>query len=90
MTQMSLSEHREPIAPTDPHVQPEDRKRLTGQNAAILAALQAGPRTNVELAAIALKYTSRCDDIRKAGYKITAKRLSGGTFVYTLEGQWPA
>ena len=58
------------LPPTDPNVRPADVKRLTGQNAAVLARLRAGPATNAELAAIALKYTSRISDLRKAGFTV--------------------
>lgn len=58
------------LLPTDPNVRPADVKRLTGQNAAVLARLRAGPATNAELAAIALKYTSRISDLRKAGFTV--------------------
>lgn len=60
-----------PPAPSDTHVTDRvEQKRLTGQNAKILARLQQGPATNRELAAISLKYTSRLSDIRAAGYKV--------------------
>lgn len=72
------------LPPTDPNVQPEDRERLAGQCAAILAALRDGPKTNAELAGISLKYTSRLSDLRKHGFTITASRLEGGTFLYRL------
>ena len=58
------------LLPTDPNVRPADVKRLTGQNAAVLSRLRAGPATNAELAAIALKYTSRISDLRKAGFTV--------------------
>lgn len=58
------------LPPTDPNVRPADVKRLTGQNAAVLARLRAGPATNAELAAIALKYTSRISDLRRAGFTV--------------------
>ena len=47
-----------------------ERTRLAGQAARILARLQAGPATNTELAAIALKYTGRISELRQAGYAI--------------------
>lgn len=68
------------LPPTDPNVRAADVKRLTGQNAAVLARLREGPATNAELAAIALKYTSRVSDLRKAGFTVTEK---DGT--YTLK-----
>ena len=62
----------------------QDRKRLAGQNLAIFERLQRGPATNVELAGISLKYTSRIDDIRKSGVEIQATRGDGGVWVYRL------
>ena len=59
-----------PLPPSDPHVVPDERPRLTGQNAEILARLRCGPATNRELARISLKYTSRISDLRKAGYDV--------------------
>lgn len=44
--------------------------RFKNQCAEILAMLQAGPASNVMLAGLALKYTSRISDLRKAGYAI--------------------
>ena len=72
------------LRPRDPHVIPSDVRRLTGQNAAILARLRCGPATNVELAGIALKYTSRVSDLRKAGYRVECERGVGGVTVYQL------
>ncbi len=74
-----------PIGAIDPHALATDKPRLTGQNLEILTLLRAGPKTNTELAAVALKYTSRLSDIRAAGYAITCKRLDGGLTLYTLE-----
>jgi hypothetical protein len=52
----------------------------------ILERLQAGPATNVELAAIALRYSARIFDLRAEGYSITASsRGEHGIVVYTLE-----
>lgn len=55
---------------TDPNVRPADAPRLSRQNAAVLARLMRGPATNAELAGIALKYTSRVSDLRKAGFTV--------------------
>lgn len=58
------------LPPCDPHVTADERPRLSAQNAAILARLQRGPASNLELARIALKYTSRISDLRAAGYAV--------------------
>lgn len=73
------------LRPIDPHVRADDVPRLSNQCQEILAALKQGPKTNAELAGIALKYTSRLSDIRRAGYKIKATHTGGGTYTYTLK-----
>jgi hypothetical protein len=82
--QLSLFDTPQPIAPRDPHASPTDIPRLSGQNALILDMLRARPRTNDELAAVSRKYTSRISDLRAAGHVITARRVAGGLFEYTL------
>lgn len=62
-----------------------DQPRLQGQNLAIFEALKSGPKTNKELAAISLKYTSRISDIRAAGFAVECERLGGGLSRYRLE-----
>lgn len=85
MTQRELfGKHSEPVTPIA--APPEDRQRLGGQNAAILERLRKGPASNAELAALSLKYTARISDLRAAGHRIASRRVSGGTFVYTLLG----
>jgi hypothetical protein len=86
MNQLSLFDPRPASPPpSDPHVATGDTKRLTGQNASILAVLQAGSATNVMLARISLKYTSRISDLRAAGYRIKCERCGDGVNLYTLE-----
>jgi hypothetical protein len=74
-----------PPPPRDPHVQRGDERRLSGQNATILHLLRQGSCTNVELARVSLKYTSRISDLRAAGHRIVCRRGDGGCNVYTLE-----
>ena len=47
-----------------------DAPRLSRQCVAILARLRQGKANNHELARIALKYTGRLSDLRKAGHAI--------------------
>lgn len=68
----------------NPSVQLYDASRLRGQCLAIYRRLCEGWTTNVELAAIALKYTSRVDDLRRSGAVIDAERVSGGTWRYRV------
>jgi len=84
--QLSFLDPTPAIPPRDPKIAPRDKARLSGQNGELLVRLRRGPVTNVELQAIGmLKYTSRISDLRKAGYRVTAERVSGGVFVYRLE-----
>ncbi len=84
-TQPTLFPLTHPLHPRDPSVAAADRPRLSGQNAAILARLKSGPETNLTLAKISLKYTSRLSDLRKHGHRIRCDRLGGGVCLYTLE-----
>lgn len=75
-----------PIPPCDPNAHPDEAPRLSRQCRAILQRLIVGPMTNVSLASIALKYTSRISDLRAAGYDIrVADRChETGVVVYRL------
>jgi hypothetical protein len=48
--------------------------RLTGQRAKIIERLQAGPASNAELTAIAMRYSARIHELRKCGYDIRIVR----------------
>ena len=86
MNQLDLFDRKTPAPPpSDPSVLESDEHRLTGQNARILEMLQEGAVTTAELAAVALKYSGRISDLRKAGYRITCHRIAGGNNVYRLE-----
>lgn len=56
--------------PRDFRVGATEAKRLSQQCAKILARLQLGPATNVELAQISIKYGARISDIRAAGFSV--------------------
>lgn len=89
MTQANFMDQfrRDVVLPTDSHVsEPGEVHRLAGQNERILARLRSGPCTNVELAKLSLKYTSRVSDLRAAGFTIVAERKSRGLTVYSLKG----
>jgi len=87
MNQRSLFDaYREPLVDVrDPNAVEDDKPRLNGQNLLILERLRQGPATNAELSQIALKYSSRTSDLRKAGYNVTCERQPGGVCVYRLE-----
>ena len=59
MTQRTLFHDTATLAPTDPHVEPDDVPRLTGQNKAVLERLKAGEATSLELSKYSLNYRAR-------------------------------
>ncbi len=78
------------VLPHDTHVnQQAEVRRLTGQNATILAWLKHGPVTARELAAISLNYRARISDLRAAGYSIPppVEDRTTGVSVYRLEAK---
>lgn len=87
MTQNAFNfAHDVVLNPRDSHVtEPTEVKRLSTQNQRILERLLRGPCTNVELAKLSLKYTSRVSDLRKAGFSIIADRKARGLTIYRLE-----
>jgi len=59
------------VIPFDPNVpDPKERPRLSKQCKIVLDRLRSGPATNYDLAAIALKYSARISDIRRAGIAV--------------------
>jgi hypothetical protein len=71
--------------PVDPHVHPNDVRRLTGQSAEILKRLRQGPATNAELNRICYRYSARIHDLRQSGYRISGKRIEGGLWLFRLD-----
>ena len=67
-------------------MEPSERTRLSKQCLAILALLESGqPVTNVRLAQVALKYTSRVSDLRAKGHNIrVVSREPNGLTWYRL------
>lgn len=61
-----------------------DFRRFVGHCRAIYLELQRGPRTNRQLSAISLKYTSRISDLRAKGVAIECRDLGGGLTEYRL------
>lgn len=87
MTQLDLL-----LLPRDTRVtEPEEVRRLSGQNLRILKRLQHGPATNRELAQISLKYTSRLSDCKAAGWdiRIVERDRKTGRVLYQLFGRKP-
>lgn len=60
--------------------------RLDTAKSRVLARLQRGPATNVELNAICFRYGARVWELQRDGYRITKAPLSRGVWEYTLEG----
>lgn len=71
--------------PVDPHVAASDIPRLSAQSAAILDRLKQGPATNFELSRIALRYSARIHDLKKAGFKVSSKQVAGAEWIFELE-----
>ena len=68
-----------------PGIDASDTPRLDSQCDRMLARLQKGAATNVELSAISLKYTSRISDLRKSGHNIPEpEKRANGLTVYRL------
>lgn len=85
MTQPTLFDPQS--IPTAPACIPEpERARLSLQAQKILGRLKEGRATNYQLAVIALKYTSRLSDLRRAGYdvRIVERDTATGITVYEL------
>lgn len=68
----------------DTNLEKEEKPRLSRQCREILERLKQGTATNKELAAIALKYTSRISDLRASGYdvRIVSRDRKSGIVVY--------
>ena len=67
---------RDKFRPTDPNVRPADKDRLTGQNAEVLAALQAGVRIGAAWADEhgVRRLAARVRDLRERGHVIRSER----------------
>jgi hypothetical protein len=60
--------------------------RHDGSRERVLARLQQGEATNLELAAICLRFGARILELRRAGYPITAEPAGRGVWLYRLTG----
>lgn len=61
-----------------------EAQRLDGSKAKVLAALQDGPKTNVELNAICYRYGARIFELKREGYPIEKAHQGGGVWTYEL------
>ena len=87
MTQPSLFN----IPPTVYHLHrvevQAEQQRLERAEDRVLRALQAGPKTNVDLVAIGgIRATGRISDLRAQGHIIHADHVRGGLWRYTYRG----
>jgi hypothetical protein len=53
----------------------------------LLAKLQDGPATNLELIHVVQRISGRVEDLRKRGWLIDCTKLQPGVFRYELKGQ---
>ncbi len=75
------------VLPHDTHVtEPAEVRRLSAQNQRVLARLQQGPASRVELQWLACNPTARISDLRAAGYRIPppVEDRATGVSVYRL------
>jgi hypothetical protein len=68
----------------DTRLSESEKRRLSKQCRHILSMLRERRRTNVELAKVSLKYTSRISDLQKSGYDVRLVGKSGGVTTYEL------
>lgn len=76
-----------PVPRIDRRLPQPERRRLSAQCASILDRLEHGPASNLELSAIALRYSARIKELRDAGYviEITETDHATGRRVYRLK-----
>lgn len=86
--QYDFLEGRQPV-PVAEAIDDAERPRLSNQCRQILTALQAGDRSNRELAGITHRFSARIYDLRKHGYTIREvhKDTTTGLRIYRLEGR---
>ncbi len=69
--------------PLNPTVAEWDTQRLSDQHHAILSRLREGPATGPELAAIAIRYSARLQEM-KAAHPWLKRPIGGGQYEYRL------
>lgn len=79
--------HEPPMV--DERLPEREHERLTRQAGLVLARLQEGPATNMELIPISTRFSARIHELRKKGYIIDTDYLSRdkGLTQYTLKGR---
>jgi hypothetical protein len=83
MTQLTIDY----VEPRDPRVSATEARRLSSQCLRIVERLRKSRATNVELAALSLKYTARVSDLRARGYviEVVDRDRVSGLCVYELK-----
>ena len=72
----------------DKRLPKEMQPRLSKQAQAVLARLEQGPASNIELIPISTRFGARVYDLRKAGYIIDMDMdRAKGISIYTLKGK---
>lgn len=84
--------HRTPprVPATDPKLSEREVERLTPKALAVLAALRAGPKSNLELTEVGgLRFGARIADLRALGYdiRIVENNRGNGRVIYELKGE---
>jgi hypothetical protein len=75
------------IRARDRNVDPAQKPRLTGQNAAVLERLKRGPLSTVDAIHMGiLRCGARVYDLKAAGYEIQCTRAANGVATYELIG----
>ena len=90
MTQPAL-DFAAPVSVYTEHRAEQRRETARLESAAdrVLAALQQGPRTNLDLIHLCQRISGRIYDLRRRGYQIETACLEPGVFRYTLRGEPP-
>lgn len=74
----------DPAVPVNSTVAEWDVPRLTKQHHAILSRLREGPATGPQLACIAIRYSARLEELKRAGYPWLKTPCGNGQFEYRL------
>lgn len=61
-----------------------EQTRRTSARDKVLARLEAGPTTNLELNDLCFRYGARIHELRRQGYDIRGEAVGDGVFIYTL------
>jgi hypothetical protein len=62
----------------------QEAQRLVSAADRVLAALQTGPKTNLQLIDICQRISGRIYDLRHRGYRVTTEPVGPGVYRYTL------